>query len=205
MMSRIRDSWIAWTTGAAALLISGQVSAVTTVNIDESANANVTLEFTDLVPNNVTGDVIPGDIVLCDGPCDVQNPVISDIIQFRVGLVGVTLVPTVTILSDNSDTDPGGNPPADVGVANVPLATNVLFFEETTFPDGSNGFFWAPKTTSDPGFIGTVTTDGNVTIYSPFYNFSIVSDPATVPEPGTLGLFMAALAGLGFLRRRKSA
>jgi hypothetical protein len=34
--------------------------------------------------------------------------------------------------------------------------------------------------------------------------YNIECDPAPVPEPTTLGLFGAALAGLGFLRRRKT-
>jgi hypothetical protein len=105
------------------------------------------------------------------------------------------------MLSDNSDVDPGGNPPADVGFVGIQLV-NPRFFEEVTLLDGSDGFFWAPTTNDDPGFIGLVNT-GATTTFTPFYDYKIVSDPAPVPEPSTLGLFVAALAGLGFLRRRK--
>jgi len=203
MVNKLKKLWIACGVAAVGVLASGQASAITTINIDESANASITLPFTDLVPSGQTGEITPGDIVLCDGPCDLQNLVISDIIQFRVELVGVTLVPSVTMLSDNSDTDPGGSPPADVGFAGIQLL-NPRFFEEVSLPDGSEGFFWAPKTNDDPGFIGIVTTDGTTT-FSPFYDYSIVSDPAAVPEPSTLGLFVAALAGLGFLGWRKPA
>jgi PEP-CTERM motif-containing protein len=202
-MSNLRRLWIACGVAAVGMLVSGHVSAITTVTVDESANASLTLPFTDLVPPNQTGEITPGDIVLCDGPCDTQNPVISDIIQFRSELVGVTLVPSVTMLSDNSDTDAGGSPTADVGFAGIQLL-NPRFFEEVTLPDGSEGFFWAPKTNDDPGFIGLVTT-GDTTTFTPFYDYSIVSDPAAVPEPSTLGVLVAALAALGFLRLRKPA
>ena len=108
---------------------------------------------------------------------------------------------TVTIYSDNSDTDPGGSPTADVGFANVVLPSNVRMFEETILADGSSGFLWAPQTNDDPGFVGTVTANG----FNPFFQYLIVSDPASVPEPSTANLIGVALGGLGFLRRRLKA
>ena len=143
MVNKTKNLWVACAVAAAGVLASAQASAITTNFIDESATS-FTFDYTSLAPLDQTTFATGGDIVLCDGPCDTQNPIISDIIQFRpgsaVGFIDVFM--TVTIYSDNSDTDPGGNPLADVGFANVVMSTNVRHFEETTFPDGSNGYFW---------------------------------------------------------------
>jgi hypothetical protein len=199
-MANLTKLWIAF--AAAAMLISGRASAITTNFVDESTTS-FKFDYTSLAPPGQTTEATPGDIVLCDGPCDTQNPVISDVIQFRPGNDLLDVFMTVTMFSDNSDTDPGGNPAADVGFANVQLSSNVRFFEETTFPDGSNGFFWAPLTNDDPGFVGTVTSGPNSITFTPIFNYSILSDPAPVPEPSTLALLAAAIAGFAFWRRRK--
>jgi|SRR5579859_2912952 len=188
---------VACVIGAATALASGSASAITTNTVDESTST-FTFDYTSLAPLNQNTEATPGDVVLCDGPCDVANPVISDIIQFRPGNDLLDVFMTVTIFSDDSDTDPGGSPAADTGFANVVLSSNVRFFSEVTLPDGSSGFFWAPQTNDDPGFVGTVTPT-----FTPLFDYNIVSDPASVPEPPTLILFGVALAGLGFLRRRK--
>jgi len=106
---------VACVIGAATALASGSASAITTNTVDESTST-FTFDYTSLAPLNQNTEATPGDVVLCDGPCDVANPVISDIIQFRPGNDLLDVFMTVTIFSDDSDTDPGGSPAADTGL-----------------------------------------------------------------------------------------
>ena len=106
-----RNLWVACAIAAAAALGSNQASAdVTTETVDESTTT-FTFDFSSLAPPGLSTEATPGDIILCDGPCNVANPVISDIIQFRAGNISLDVFMTVTIYSDNSDTDPGAASP----------------------------------------------------------------------------------------------
>lgn len=56
---------------------------------------------------------------------------------------------------------------------------------------------------ADPGCIGFHTREGAATTTE--FALVITGKPLQIPEPATLALFGTALAGLGFMRRRKSA
>jgi hypothetical protein len=95
------------------------------------------------------------------------------------------------VFSDNSDVD-SPTPIADVGLpaALLPLSSVLL---ETGPEAGPNGLF-----NYNPGFTGPGGNTAGAT-----YNF--ISDPAPVPEPGTLALFAGGLGVLSLpVRRRKN-
>ena len=121
----------------------------------------------------VDGDVQLNEIV-------GTNSVLSDVIRFVTS--GNTSF--MIFYSDNGD---GVDAPADTGLPQNAL-TNVLLIQEVG-PEGANGALYSPAA-GQPGFISTD--------FSPAYN--IVSDSAGVPEPGSMLLMAAGLAGLGLRR-----
>jgi hypothetical protein len=93
-----------------------------------------------------------------------------------------------------SDTNPEPNPsPADVGFP-AALEPNTFFATETGPEPGLNGLF-----NYNPGFTGPGANSAGVT-------YNLISDPASVPEPGSLALLAGGFGILGFgLLRRKLA
>jgi len=80
---------------------------------------------------------------------------------------------------------------ADTGLPSV-VSTHVVTVHEVG-TEGNNGFTYTP-TAGQPGFIAGAA--GPVT-------YAFISD-IPIPEPATLGLMGAALAGLGFARGRRN-
>ena len=124
--------------------------------------------------------VVVGDLIL-------QEPGggISDVIRFNLD---VTLGPTLVFYSEL-----GGGALADTGFPTA-FHTNTVTETETVLAGGATGFLYTP-TSNQPGFIpGAAVT------------YNIISDAATIPEPGTLSLLLLGTltTSAGFLRRRRA-
>src|SRR5690242_7876256 len=85
MTTNSKTVWAACALAAAAALASGQASAITiqTIQIDESANASVSVDYVDL---GVSVHLSTGNLVLCEGAVNAGGDGcatgISDIVQF---------------------------------------------------------------------------------------------------------------------------
>jgi hypothetical protein len=196
-----------WVFGAVALLIcsSNAFAQGFSVNItvDENGNGSFTNSnsFNSSLPSGQLQDPGPGglagaltysmlsppgltegDVVIVDGSGN------SDLIRFNPteiapdqstgALVFYSVLPGTAL--------------ADIGLPG-PVDTNWVTLNEVDLGGGTLGALYTP-TRDQPGFVAGAA--GPV-------NYEFISDPAPVPEPATLTLFGAALAGLGFIRRRR--
>ena len=181
---------------AAALAFSmAQANAGTlNVTLDEYGNGSSNgTPLTSFVAGDITGGaasalfyqlpfpVVQGDVIL-DEPGGNIAVVLSDVLRFFTLSEGSY----VAFYSDNGD---GVDATADISglPGNAPF-TNIVTISEVGLEAGPNGAIYTP-TSGQPGFINV---DNSAT-------YNILSD-STAPEPGSLLLIGAGLAGLGLLR-----
>ncbi|MDD2882915.1 MAG: PEP-CTERM sorting domain-containing protein [Rhodoferax sp.] len=118
-----------------------------------------------------------------------------------------------TLLGSDSVTSSGSDIPTFVDLADLSLAIGDYALFVTTDGTTTSAIRYTNGTTTfsnadiaiDAGVGTAVPFDGNINpdrIWNGTINYTL--DGNVVPEPGTLALFGAALAGLSVLRRRRS-
>jgi len=119
-----------------------------------------------------------GDVILSD-----VAGTVSDIFRFDGNF-------TLYVYSDTNLSEPNPSP-ADVGFP-AAIEPNALFATETGSDPGLNGLF-----NYNPGFTGPGANSAGAT-------YNLISDPAPLPEPGSLALLASGLgiSGFGLLRRK---
>jgi hypothetical protein len=132
-----------------------------------------------LLPPGVV--VVPGDAVLTD------NSPYGDDLRFLDTGAGVSIA--FLLCSDEPGADPGANVDA---TCSLPFSANAQF---------------GPEATTEPTAYTIIAPGGGVlAAYNIFSDAAGPGDlPPPVPEPGSTGLFIMALAGLGWMRHRKIA
>jgi hypothetical protein len=184
-----------------AALVSSMAVAhaglVVNINIDEFGNGSFTTGLggsgtltsgliadpTGGVPGNVLAYILPfaftpvaGDLIL-DEPPPGTTVILSDVLRF----VTVGNAHLLLFYSDNGD---GVDALADISGLPGNSSTNVVSIPEIG-PEGNNGATYTP--------VGVQPGAGN-SDFSPTYN--IISD-SNAPEPASVFLMIAGLAGLG--------
>lgn len=187
-----------------------------TLSFDNATGTQIGFNFAFDGVVNVT-PTLPGPI-----PETLSISIFSNLFVYEAGsgatFANFTSQPGALVAQSKFDqtfTTPGGGTPTDI--TNQPfsdvLSGSVLVGSQNSF-DVFASLSVAIFTNDNPvavtmDFLDTGTfgimTDPGVTFTSESGVFLTQTSSTSVPEPGTLGLFAAGLAMLGFLRRRRTA